>query len=140
MRPCYTWPKRQMHAQMKVHACLCLGLVCLIGLKTGDQTSDVEMIAKKVLNSRLFSGQESGTPSWKQSVVDVKGEVLCISQFTLYGRLKAAKPDFTRAMHPGEVRIACHTALDMVTVWCACLNGYSYVRYFSVRHPVIWPQ
>jgi D-Tyr-tRNAtyr deacylase len=80
------------------------GLVCLVGLKKGDTQTDAEFISRKILASRVFEDPES-KQGWKRSVVDIAGEVLCVSQFTLYGRLKAIKPDFVRAMGPGEV---CH--------------------------------
>ena len=81
------------------------GLVCLVGLKKGDQKADADVCARKILNSRLFNDQDSGA-MWKKSVMDVRGEVLCVSQFTLYGRVKSSKPDFSRALGPGEVRMS----------------------------------
>ena len=75
-----------------------------MGLSKGDTPTDSEYIARKVLSSRLFEDPDSGA-SWKRNVVDIGGEVLCVSQFTLYSRVKSAKPDFSHAMPPGDVRI-----------------------------------
>ena len=79
------------------------GLVCLVGLKKEDSSTATDIIVKKILNSRIFENPDSGG-SWKKSVVDVDGEILCVSQFTLYGRLKSAKSDYSRAMPPAQVR------------------------------------
>mmetsp|Transcript_6172 Transcript_6172/g.17244 ORF Transcript_6172/g.17244 Transcript_6172/m.17244 type:complete len:110 (-) Transcript_6172:1298-1627(-) len=58
---------------------------------------------RKILGVRLFSDPESGK-AWDKSVVDMGYEVLCVSQFTLLGRLKGNKPDYSRAMPPQEAR------------------------------------
>lgn len=50
---------------------------------------------RKILNLRLF---ESEGKRWSKSVQDDKLEILCVSQFTLYHRLKGTKPDFHLAM------------------------------------------
>lgn len=51
--------------------------------------------ARKILNIRLF---EHEGKRWQKSVLDEKLEILCVSQFTLYHRLKGNKPDFHHAM------------------------------------------
>lgn len=50
---------------------------------------------RKILNLRLF---ENDGKRWSKSVLDEKLEILCVSQFTLYHRLKGNKPDFHYAM------------------------------------------
>lgn len=52
--------------------------------------------ARKLLNIRLFD-DEAGK-RWQKSVKDMEYEILCVSQFTLYNRLKGNKPDFHYAM------------------------------------------
>ncbi|KAJ1501313.1 D-tyrosyl-tRNA(Tyr) deacylase [Coelomomyces lativittatus] len=79
------------------------GLCVLIGISSKDDTSDLEYIVKKILNMRLFDDPD-GTP-WKRSVVDEKLEVLCVSQFTLYGNCqKGNKPDFHASMKADQAR------------------------------------
>ena len=51
--------------------------------------------SRKILNTRLF--EENGK-RWMKSVKDMNFEILCISQFTLYYKLKGNKPDFHNAM------------------------------------------
>uniref|UniRef100_A0A182P2J1 D-aminoacyl-tRNA deacylase n=1 Tax=Anopheles epiroticus TaxID=199890 RepID=A0A182P2J1_9DIPT len=71
------------------------GLCVLVGISAEDNANDVEWMARKLLNLRLF--EESGK-RWMASVMDLQLEILCVSQFTLYHRLKGNRPDFSRAM------------------------------------------
>jgi D-aminoacyl-tRNA deacylase len=80
------------------------GLLCLVGLKATDNGEDAATIVQKVLNARVFHDSETGK-KWAQSVSDVAGELLLVSQFTLYGRLKTKNPDFSRSMRSAEVRL-----------------------------------
>ena len=58
---------------------------------------DVETIAKKVVNMKVFE-DATGT-FWKQGVKEAGGEILCVSQFTLMAKTsKGNKPDFHDAM------------------------------------------
>lgn len=56
---------------------------------------------RKILNTRLF---EHDGKRWQKSVSDEKLEILCISQFTLYHRLKGNKPDFHYAMQGDQAQ------------------------------------
>lgn len=56
--------------------------------------------ARKLLSIRLFD-DEAGK-RWQKSVKDLQYEILCVSQFTLYNRLKGNKPDFHLAMQGAE--------------------------------------
>ena len=72
------------------------GLCVLIGISKNDTDKDMEYLARKILNIKLF---ESDGQPWKKSVMEKDFEVLCISQFTLYARTsKGAKPDYHDAM------------------------------------------
>eukprot|EP00887_Chlorella_sp_A99_P004923 scaffold4.g4923.t1 len=79
------------------------GLLCLVGVRDGDGEAQAEWLARRILGVRLWSN-EAGGKAWDQSVVARGYEVLCVSQFTLCGRLKGNKPDFTKAMPPGAAR------------------------------------
>nr|CAD7198257.1 unnamed protein product [Timema douglasi]CAD7404749.1 unnamed protein product [Timema poppensis] len=72
------------------------GLCVLIGISRDDTKKDMEYIARKLLNLRLFENEEG--KKWDVSVKDKRLEILCISQFTLYSVLKGNKPDFHNAM------------------------------------------
>lgn len=71
------------------------GLCVLVGIKTSDTVTDVDYLVRKILALRLF---EDDGKRWQKSVKDLQLEILCVSQFTLYHRLKGNKPDFSAAM------------------------------------------
>jgi D-tyrosyl-tRNA(Tyr) deacylase len=74
------------------------GLVVFLGVKVGDEEKQADYIAKKVANLRIFE-DENG--KMNLSVKDVGGEVLCVSQFTLYGDASHGnRPSFTLAERP----------------------------------------
>ncbi len=76
------------------------GLLILLGIKTGDKEDDVNFIADKCSNLRIFKDTED---KMNLSVKDVDGEILIISQFTLYGETaKGNRPNFTDAAKPDE--------------------------------------
>lgn len=89
----------------KVVGKIASGLVLLVGFKTDDTTKDIDYMVRKVLNLRIFP-DEAGVMN--KSILDYGGEILSISQFTLYGNTKngnrpsyimAAKPDVARVMY-----------------------------------------
>lgn len=70
------------------------GLLVLVGVCPEDTEEDCLKLSKKVCSLRLWP-DPSETSQWKQSVVEIGGKVLCVSQFTLYAKVsKGAKPDF----------------------------------------------
>jgi D-aminoacyl-tRNA deacylase len=74
------------------------GLVILLGVKNGDSETDAKFLADKCVNLRIFT-DENG--KFNLSVLDVGGELLAISQFTLYGDTrKGRRPSFTEAAPP----------------------------------------
>ena len=76
------------------------GLVCLVGVAQGDTESDARFLAGKVVNLRIFS-DEAG--KFNLSLVDVNGELLAVSQFTLLADArKGRRPSFTQAALPVE--------------------------------------
>ncbi|XP_049277822.1 D-aminoacyl-tRNA deacylase-like isoform X1 [Anopheles funestus] len=79
------------------------GLCVLVGISSDDNANDVEWIARKLLNLRLFDDTATGK-RWTESVVDQRLEIMCVSQFTLYHRLKGNRPDFSKAMQGPEAQ------------------------------------
>jgi D-aminoacyl-tRNA deacylase len=74
------------------------GLVLLVGVTHEDSFADAEFIADKVVNLRIFE-DENG--KMNHSLLDVGGEILSISQFTLYGDCKKGRrPNFMEAARP----------------------------------------
>jgi D-aminoacyl-tRNA deacylase len=76
------------------------GLLVLLGVRQGDGEAEADRIAMKLLALRVFE-DEAG--KMNRSVGDVGGEVLCVSQFTLYGDTrKGNRPSFVEAARPEE--------------------------------------
>ncbi|CDO56271.1 similar to Saccharomyces cerevisiae YDL219W DTD1 D-Tyr-tRNA(Tyr) deacylase [Geotrichum candidum] len=73
------------------------GLLVLVGVGQKDTEEDCEKIASRILRLKLWAS-EDGNSQWKRNVTDIKGKVLCVSQFTLFANTKkGAKPDFHSA-------------------------------------------
>ncbi len=72
------------------------GLNVLVGFTLGDGSKEIEYLTKKVLNLRIFD-DENGVMN--KSILDVGGEILLISQFTLYGDAnKGNRPSYVHAL------------------------------------------
>ena len=79
------------------------GLLVLVGIGREDTLTDVQYLAGKIRDARLFEGDE-GKPM-DRSVVDAGGAVLVVSQFTLYGDMrKGRRPSFDAAAPPEAAR------------------------------------
>ncbi|MCM8784678.1 MAG: D-aminoacyl-tRNA deacylase [Candidatus Omnitrophica bacterium] len=76
------------------------GLVVFLGIGVGDDESKIDYIIKKILSLRIF---EDENRKMNYSVVDIGGDLMVVSQFTLYGDCKRGnRPDFTQA-EKGEI-------------------------------------
>ena len=80
------------------------GLMLLIGIDETDTQDDANWLIQKILNLRIFSDQDG---KLNLSVLDIKGELLCISQFTLIAEYKTGnRPSFIKAMNPdGAIKL-----------------------------------
>jgi D-tyrosyl-tRNA(Tyr) deacylase len=77
-----------------------LGYVLLVGVGRGDEASQVERLADKIVGLRLFRDGDGKT---NLSIADVGGEALVVSQFTLYADTrKGRRPSFVYAADPTE--------------------------------------
>lgn len=73
------------------------GLNVLIGFTQGDTLKDIEYCVRKIVNLRIFDDEEG---IMNKSVLDVGGEILSISQFTLYGSVKKGnRPSYVEALN-----------------------------------------
>ena len=74
------------------------GLLILLGIEEADTEEDIQWLVSKISNLRIFS-DEAGLMN--RSVVDIAGEILVVSQFTLYASTKKGnRPSFIRAAKP----------------------------------------
>ena len=79
------------------------GLVLLVGFTDGDSTTDIDYLINKVINLRIFD-DENGIMN--KSILDVGGEILSISQFTLYADTKKGnRPSYIKALK-GDLAIS----------------------------------
>ena len=78
------------------------GLVVFVGVARGDTEKDAQYLAQKIVNLRLFT-DEGGR--FNLSVLDIKGELLLVSQFTLLADTKKGRrPDFIEAAPPDQAK------------------------------------
>ncbi len=76
------------------------GLVVFIGVATGDTEKDAQYLAQKTVSLRIFSDEEG---RFNLSALDIKGELLVVSQFTLLANTrKGRRPSFIEAAPPAQ--------------------------------------
>lgn len=77
------------------------GLNLLVGIANTDTEAELDWMARKCLELRLFPGDNASAARWEKSVQEIGGELLVVSQFTLYGDChKGRRPSFTRSAVP----------------------------------------
>ncbi len=78
------------------------GIVALVGIAINDTEVDADYLAHKIVGLRIFSDAEG---KFNLSLLDIKGDILLISQFTLLANtLKGRRPSFTKAAPPDQAR------------------------------------
>jgi len=76
------------------------GLLVLLGIEQADNEEDVRWLVSKILSMRIFSDEEG---KMNQSVQDVKGDLMVVSQFTLHAKTKKGnRPSFIQAARPEQ--------------------------------------
>ena len=76
------------------------GLVLLVGFTDGDTIDDIKKLSKKIVNLRIFDDENN---IMNKSLLDVGGDILSISQFTLYGdATNGNRPSYIKAMKGEE--------------------------------------
>ena len=91
------------------------GLMVLVGFTHTDTEKEIEYLANKVVNLRVF---EDENRVMNRSVIDEHGEILCISQFTLYGDASHGnRPSYISAM-PGD------KSSPLYDLFCEKLNRF----------------
>lgn len=74
------------------------GLLVLLAVKQGDTRKDAEYMLEKIINLRIFEDDDG---KMNRSLLDAKGDLLMVSQFTLYGDArKGRRPSFSEAEEP----------------------------------------
>lgn len=82
----------------KIKAQIGLGLMILVGIEEADGPEDIEWLSKKIVNLRIFPDENE---VMNRSLLDVNGEILLISQFTLHASTKKGnRPSYIKAAKP----------------------------------------
>lgn len=78
------------------------GLLLFVGIAHADTEKDVDWLVEKIIKLRIFSDAESDS-FMEKNIIDAGGDLLVVSQFTLYGDCKkGTKPSFTNAAPPEQ--------------------------------------
>lgn len=90
------------------------GLLILIGIEPTDTIDDIEWLTRKIVNLRLFD-DENGVMN--RSILDINGEVIVVSQFTLHASTKKGnRPSYIKAARP-------ETAIPLYNTFCSSLES-----------------
>ena len=85
----------------KVNRKIDKGFVLLVGFTFEDTKEIVDKMINKIINLRIFSDSDD---KLNLSLKDINGEILSISQFTLYAKLNGRRPSFTKALNYDEAK------------------------------------
>jgi D-aminoacyl-tRNA deacylase len=88
------------------------GLLVLLGISKTDNQKDIDYISDKILNLRIFKDHED---KMNESIIDISGELIIVSQFTLYGDArKGRRPSFDNAADGKTALIIYEKFIDFI--------------------------
>lgn len=80
------------------------GYLLFLGILRGDTSAQAELLAEKITKVRLFDSEDGKIND--QSIIDIDGSILVVSQFTLAGRLeKGNRPDYSQSAPPEDAKV-----------------------------------
>ena len=89
--------KAKLKSDGKDYSSIDGGLMLLVGFTEGDGLDEIKWMANKVVNLRIFDDEDG---VMNKSILDVGGEILSVSQFTLYGDCKkGSRPSYIKALN-----------------------------------------
>ncbi len=90
------------------------GLVVLIGISKSDSENVIDKLVKKLLNLKVFEDENS---KMHYSILDIEGEILLVSQFTLYADTKKGnRPSFINAADPKNAELLYNKFLEKLHI------------------------
>jgi D-tyrosyl-tRNA(Tyr) deacylase len=109
--------QRTTHASVtiegRVKSSIGTGMLVLVGIEESDSEEDIDWLCKKTVNLRIFD-DENGVMN--RSILDINGEILVVSQFTLHASTKKGnRPSYIRAARP-------EIAVPMYEAFCQALS------------------
>ncbi|MDH4129877.1 MAG: D-aminoacyl-tRNA deacylase [Spirochaetota bacterium] len=82
----------------KLYSSIGRGILALLGIESNDKSTDINYLVDKLINLRIFPDEND---VMNHSLMDIAGELLIVSQFTLYGDCrKGRRPSYSNAMTP----------------------------------------
>ncbi len=94
--------RAEVRADGRVAGQIGKGLLVLLGVGSGDSQKEADSLLEKIIHLRIF---EDDGGKMNLSLLDIRGELMVISQFTLYADCrKGRRPSFTEAAPPGAAR------------------------------------
>ncbi len=107
------------------------GLLILLGIGHGDEESQAEYLAEKVANLRIFEDEQA---KLNRSVLDVGGEAIVVSQFTLYADArKGRRPSFTDAALPDVAEPLVERFMELLRRHGVPTQGGRFAAYMQVE-------
>jgi D-tyrosyl-tRNA(Tyr) deacylase len=104
--------RAEVQIEGKLYEKIGKGMLVLLGVEKGDTEQDVAYISKKVSHLRIF---EDRNKKMNLSIIDIKGEVLVISQFTLAAQCrKGNRPSFDHAEEPNRAKELYIKSIDLL--------------------------
>jgi D-tyrosyl-tRNA(Tyr) deacylase len=97
----------------KLYSEISKGLIVYLGIGKDDTAKDIQYLSDKILNLRIF---EDSDEKLNLSLLDIKGDLLIVSQFTLYGDCrKGRRPSFDSAAKPQDAKVLYEQFVDECT-------------------------
>lgn len=107
------------------------GYTILVGIYEIDTKLDIEKSVDKILNLRIMSDEED---KMNRSILDTKGEVLLVSQFTLCGDISGGRrPSFIKAKKPEEALILYEYMIELLRKQGVSVKTGKFGNYMDVR-------
>lgn len=96
-----------------IHSAIGAGLLILAGFEEADTRADAEWICGKIVNLRIFNDE---TGVMNRSVTDIGGEILLVSQFTLFASTKKGnRPSYIRAAKPADANVKYEEMIELLS-------------------------
>lgn len=105
----------------KVKSNIGKGLLILLGVEDADNEEDIEWLSRKIVNMRIFSDEEG---KMNNSLLDVQGELLVVSQFTLHASTKKGnRPSYIKAARPEHAIPMYEKFVETIGTFCPVKTG-----------------